>query len=84
VTRQPAHDCLPGASVYYCPASDETESTRHGGFSTCCDRPDLHQLACAHCHGTGQTDSRPCPECALKGLPPRLPIPPHPHPEDRP
>lgn len=37
------HTCKPGASTYYCPTSGETESDCHGGFTTCCDRPDLHQ-----------------------------------------
>ena len=39
------HTCKPGASTYYCPTSGETESDCHGGFTTCCDRPDLHQPA---------------------------------------
>lgn len=37
------HVCKPGATVYYCPTSGETESDCHGGFDVCCDRPDLHQ-----------------------------------------
>jgi hypothetical protein len=39
------HTCKPGASTYYCPTSGQTESDCHGGFTTCCDRPDLHQPA---------------------------------------
>ncbi|MFF9118327.1 hypothetical protein ACF09Y_22455 [Streptomyces massasporeus] len=42
---QPAHVCKPGASTYHCPTSGQTESDCHGGFDTCCDRPDLHQAA---------------------------------------
>jgi hypothetical protein len=43
---QPAeHVCKPGASTYHCPTSGQTESDCHGGFDTCCDRPDLHQPA---------------------------------------
>lgn len=59
MTVQPArvdaepHVCKPGAILYYCPTSGRTESDCHGGFDTCCDRPDLHQLACGHCGGTG-------------------------------
>ncbi|MEV5703127.1 hypothetical protein AB0L55_37305 [Streptomyces anthocyanicus] len=44
-TETQAHVCKPGASVYYCPTSGETESNCHGGFDACCDRPDLHQPA---------------------------------------
>lgn len=47
------HVCRPGASLYYCPTFGRTESDCHGGHDVCCDRPDLHQLACAHCGGTG-------------------------------
>lgn len=43
MTDQPEHVCKPGATVYYCPASDETESDCHGGFGQCCERPDLHR-----------------------------------------
>lgn len=47
------HVCKPGATVYYCPAADDTESDCHGGFDVCCAAPDLHQqlLKCslAHC-----------------------------------
>lgn len=46
-----AHVCKPGASVYYCPTSGETESDCHGGFDVCCDRPDLHQPAGARQDG---------------------------------
>ena len=42
---QPGHVCKPGASVYHCPTSGQTESDCHGGFTTCCGRPDLHQPA---------------------------------------
>jgi hypothetical protein len=52
---QPAHVCKPGSSTYYCPTSGQTESGCHGGFGTCCDRPDLHQPAA----GARQDDSRP-------------------------
>ncbi|HEX5568074.1 MAG TPA: hypothetical protein VFY14_14300, partial [Streptomyces sp.] len=47
-----AHQCKPGASTYYCPASGETESDCHGGFDVCCGRPDLHQplLPCSAAH----------------------------------
>ena len=39
------HTCKSGASTYHCPTSGQTESDCHGGFTTCCDRPDLHQPA---------------------------------------
>ncbi|MFH9812536.1 hypothetical protein ACH4NO_18310 [Streptomyces olivaceus] len=42
-TETEAHVCKPGATVYYCPTSGETESDCHGGFDVCCARPDLHQ-----------------------------------------
>lgn len=29
--------------IYYCPTSGDEESASHGGFDTCCDRPDLHR-----------------------------------------
>ncbi|WP_181785360.1 hypothetical protein [Streptomyces phytophilus] len=29
-------------SLYVCPAALQVESPTHGGFDTCCDRPDLH------------------------------------------
>lgn len=32
--------CLP---MYFCPTAGEYESPCHGGFDTCCDRPDLHK-----------------------------------------
>lgn len=35
--------CLRGSELYYCPTSGDMESPVHGGFDTCCDRPDLHQ-----------------------------------------
>lgn len=38
------HVCKPGAARYFCPTSGTMESTCHGGFDVCCDRPDLHQL----------------------------------------
>ena len=44
-TQTDTHVCDPGATAYYCPTSGETESNCHGGFTTCCDRPDLHQPA---------------------------------------
>lgn len=28
--------------AYFCPASNEVECGVHGGFDTCCARPDLH------------------------------------------
>lgn len=37
------HICKPGAQVYFCPTSGETESDCHGGFDVCCARPDLHR-----------------------------------------
>lgn len=37
------HVCKPGATVYYCPTSGETESDCHVGFDQCCDRPDEHR-----------------------------------------
>jgi hypothetical protein len=43
MTDQTEHQCKPGATVYYCPTSGETESDCHGGFDQCCDRPDLHR-----------------------------------------
>ncbi|MER6531179.1 hypothetical protein [Streptomyces sp. NPDC001508] len=43
MTGQTEHRCKPGATVYYCPASGDTESDCHGGFDQCCDRPDLHR-----------------------------------------
>ncbi|MFE1264427.1 hypothetical protein ACFW5X_28355 [Streptomyces albogriseolus] len=39
------HTCKPNASTYHCPTSGQTESDCHGGFTTCCHRPDLHQPA---------------------------------------
>jgi hypothetical protein len=33
-------ECCP--DVYYCPASDDIECVRHGGFSVCCSRPQDH------------------------------------------
>ncbi|ELP67641.1 hypothetical protein STRTUCAR8_08598 [Streptomyces turgidiscabies Car8] len=38
-----AHICKPGSTVYYCPASGETESDCHGGFDQCCDQPEEHR-----------------------------------------
>lgn len=43
MTDEPEHVCKPGATVYYCPTSGDTESDCHGGFDQCCDRPDLHR-----------------------------------------
>jgi hypothetical protein len=43
VNDQSEHQCKPGATVYYCPTSGETESDCHGGFDQCCGRPDLHR-----------------------------------------
>jgi len=40
---EPAHVCKPGATVYFCPTSGQTESDCHGGFEQCCDRLDLHR-----------------------------------------
>lgn len=37
----PSHTCPPG-HLYACPTSLEVESSCHGGFDVCCDRPDLH------------------------------------------
>ena len=43
------HVCKPGATVYYCPTADDTESDCHGGFDVCCNHTDLHQqiVACS-------------------------------------
>lgn len=30
-------------TTYFCPTSGDVESSIHGGFDTCCDRPDLHR-----------------------------------------
>lgn len=30
------------ADLYFCPASDDVECPRHGGFDICCDRPERH------------------------------------------
>lgn len=30
------------ADIYYCPAADEVECPRHGGFSACCNRQNDH------------------------------------------
>ncbi|MFE3381348.1 hypothetical protein [Streptomyces anulatus] len=59
MTQQPTPEadeplvCKPGATVYYCPAANDTESDCHGGFDVCCAAPELHQqlLLCnlAHC-----------------------------------
>lgn len=27
---------------YYCPTSKDYECAEHGGFSTCCDKPEMH------------------------------------------
>jgi hypothetical protein len=35
------HECPPN-HLYYCPAAKEVESSCHGGFDTCCDKPELH------------------------------------------
>lgn len=35
-----ARECCP--DTYYCPASDDIECVRHGGFSECCSRPQDH------------------------------------------
>ncbi|WP_109000813.1 hypothetical protein [Streptomyces rishiriensis] len=42
---QAEHVCKPGAGMYFCPTSGKTESTCHGGFDVCCDRPELHKPA---------------------------------------
>jgi hypothetical protein len=39
------HSCEPATATYYCPTSRDTESDCHGGFTVCCDRPDLHRPA---------------------------------------
>jgi hypothetical protein len=36
--------------LYYCPQSHNIECPRHGGFDTCCARPDEHVLA-PNCRG---------------------------------
>jgi hypothetical protein len=40
-----AIDCGPAVDgdLYFCPSSGDVESPRHGGFDTCCGRPDLHR-----------------------------------------
>ncbi|MFJ9985339.1 hypothetical protein ACIQUD_15125 [Streptomyces globisporus] len=43
MTEEDTHVCKPGATTYYCPTADDTESDCHGGFDTCCSAPDLHQ-----------------------------------------
>lgn len=30
------------SDIYFCPASDDIECSRHGGFDICCDRTDEH------------------------------------------
>ncbi|MFE9777761.1 hypothetical protein ACFYPA_06340 [Streptomyces sp. NPDC005775] len=42
-TEDDPHTCKPGATTYYCPTAEQVESDCHGGFDTCCDRPDLHR-----------------------------------------
>ncbi|WP_097982839.1 hypothetical protein [Streptomyces sp. f150] len=53
MTEEEPHACEPGATVYYCPTADDTESDCHGGFDVCCTAPDTHQqlIPCslAHC-----------------------------------
>lgn len=39
--------CNPCEPLYWCPTAGQMESPCHGGFDTCCDRPDLHQDVCA-------------------------------------
>ncbi|MFJ7990268.1 hypothetical protein [Streptomyces sp. NPDC096351] len=41
---EPEHVCRPDATVYYCPTAGEVESDCHGGFDTCCSRPELHRF----------------------------------------
>lgn len=61
MTEEEVHTCTPGATVYYCPTANDTESDCHGGFDVCCARPDLHQqlIPCslAHCHKAHQAHS---------------------------
>jgi hypothetical protein len=33
---------------YFCPTSGDTEDPTGGGFTVCCDRPDLHIAVCWH------------------------------------
>jgi hypothetical protein len=42
-TADAARPCPEPAASYFCPTSGEVESPCHGGFDTCCDRPDLHR-----------------------------------------
>lgn len=73
------HVCNPGATTYYCPTAGETESDCHGGFDTCCDRPDLHQPVrlcdrCGHAADErsiyGCHDECGCPDRPDLDLPP--------------
>ncbi|CAM5265336.1 hypothetical protein [Streptomyces fumanus] len=64
---QPVHVCKPGANSYYCPTSGQTESDCHGGFTTCCDRPDLHQPTAEAQPAT--PDTEPAPQCTAGLLP---------------
>ncbi|WP_097930918.1 MULTISPECIES: hypothetical protein [unclassified Streptomyces] len=67
MTKQPApeadepHACKPGATTYYCPTADDTESDCHGGFDVCCSTPRLHQqlIPCslAYCRQAHQAHS---------------------------
>lgn len=43
MTAANSHVCKPGATVYFCPASNRIESDCHGGFDTCCDQPNRHR-----------------------------------------
>lgn len=60
------------AVPHYCPTSGENESPVHGGFSVCCDSPELHRpvhdyvsTACVHEeHGQCRVTCKFCPsEC---------------------
>lgn len=57
------HVCKPGARLYYCPASGETESDCHGGFDICCDRPDLHQPVDTGLTARDEQQAAPCEDC---------------------
>ena len=59
--------CPSPAPSYYCPTSGEVESPCHGGFDTCCDRPDLHRPAtetktAEDDHSCGPACPSPCPQ----------------------
>ncbi|MDJ0342226.1 hypothetical protein QMK19_03370 [Streptomyces sp. H10-C2] len=68
----------PGA-IYFCPTSGDVESPIHGGFDTCCDRPDLHRSLRAELaevlHATGgpfaNCEAEDLADAVLAVLPPQ-------------